>query len=455
MHNRVSRLDRLFQSFSPAEILVMGFALLILLGAILLTLPIAHNDGQAFPFVDALFTATSAVCVTGLIVADTATEFTLFGQVVIITLIQMGGLGIMTVSALIFLMLGKKIGLRERLVMQEQLGAHGMSGVVRLTRNVVLTSLLVEGLGALFLSLRFLTYRPLGEAIYWGIFHAISAFNNAGFDVTFGSLKPLHGDGFVLVPIAFLIFLGGIGFPVLMELWRTRGRWERLSVHARIALTVSLWAVGIGTLLYLLFEWANPETFGPMSPPVKVLNAFFASVTPRTAGFESVATGAFRPVTLLLTVLLMFMGASPGGTGGGVKTTTLTMVALTVRRIAKGEQEVQLFGRRFSQALSEKAFAVTTLATVLVVLWTALLMITERQNPAATMEWILFEVVSAFGTVGLTAGLTPMLTVAGKLLIALMMFIGRLGPLTLAIALAGRTKQKVPLSYPEDRVMIG
>ncbi|HLO02440.1 MAG TPA: TrkH family potassium uptake protein [Symbiobacteriaceae bacterium] len=455
MHNRVSRLDRLFQSFSPAEILVMGFALLILLGAILLTLPIAHNDGQAFPFVDALFTATSAVCVTGLIVADTATEFTLFGQVVIITLIQMGGLGIMTVSALIFLMLGKKIGLRERLVMQEQLGAHGMSGVVRLTRNVVLTSLLVEGLGALFLSLRFLTYRPLGEAIYWGIFHAISAFNNAGFDVTFGSLKPLHGDGFVLVPIAFLIFLGGIGFPVLMELWRTRGRWERLSVHARIALTVSLWAVGIGTLLYLLFEWANPETFGPMSPPVKVLNAFFASVTPRTAGFESVATGAFRPVTLLLTVLLMFMGASPGGTGGGVKTTTLTMVALTVRRIAKGEQEVQLFGRRFSQALSEKAFAVTTLATVLVVLWTALLMITERQNPAATMEWILFEVVSAFGTVGLTAGLTPMLTVAGKLLIALMMFIGRLGPLTLAVALAGRTKQKVPLSYPEDRVMIG
>lgn len=455
MHNRVSRLDRLFQLFSPSEILVLGFALLIFVGAILLTLPIAHNSGHAFPFVDALFTATSAVCVTGLIVADTATEFTRFGQVVIITLIQMGGLGIMTISALIFLLVGKKIGLRERLVMQEQLGAHGMAGVVRLTRNVVLTSLLIEGLGALILSIRFLTYRPVGEAIYWGIFHSISAFNNAGFDVTYGNMKPLNHDAFVLVPIACLIFLGGIGFPVLMELWRNRGRWERLSVHARIALTVSLWAVGIGTALYLAFEWANPETFGPMSAPVKLLNAFFASVTPRTAGFESVATGAFHPVTLLLTILLMFMGASPGGTGGGVKTTTLTMVALTVRRIAKGEQEVQLFGRRFSQALSEKAFAVTTLAAILVVVWTAILMITERHNPAATMEWILFEVVSAFGTVGLTAGLTPTLTVAGKLLIALMMFIGRLGPLTLAVALAGRTKQKAPLSYPEDRVMIG
>lgn len=455
MHNRVSRLDRLFQLFSPAEILVLGFALLILLGAILLTLPIAHNNGQAFPFVDALFTATSSVCVTGLIVADTATEFTRFGQVVIITLIQMGGLGIMTISALIFLMLGKKIGLRERLVMQEQLGAHGMAGVVRLTRNVVLTSLLIEGVGAVLLTLRFLTYRPTSEAIYWGIFHSISAFNNAGFDVTTASLKPLNQDAFVLVPISVMIFLGGIGFPVLMELWRNRGRWERLSVHARIALTVSFWAIGIGTLLYLASEWANPDTFGPMSFPVKLLNAFFAAVTPRTAGFESVPTGAFHPVTLLLTVLLMFMGASPGGTGGGVKTTTLTMVALTVRRIAKGEQEVQLFGRRFSQALSEKAFAVTTLAGVLVVVWTALLMITERANPAATMEWILFEVVSAFGTVGLTAGLTPALTIPGKLLIALMMFIGRLGPLTLAVALAGRTKQRAPLSYPEDRVMIG
>lgn len=455
MDSRVNWMDRLFHRFSPAEILVMGFALLILLGAVLLTLPVAHNSGEPFPFLDALFTATSAVCVTGLVVADTATEFSRFGQGVIIMLIQMGGLGIMTISGLIFLMLGKRIGLRERLAMQEQLGAHGMSGVVRLAKSVVFTSLLIEGVGALLLTLRFLAYRPTGEAIWWGIFHAISAFNNAGFDITFANMKPLHGDAFVLLPISMLIFLGGIGFPVLMEMWRNRLRWERLTVHARIALSVSLWAIGLGALLYLIFEWTNPLTFGPMSPPVKLLNALFASVTPRTAGFESVATGAFRPVTLLLTILLMFMGASPGGTGGGVKTTTVTMVALTVRRIAKGEQEVQLFGRRFSQAITEKALAVTVLAAILVVLWTALLLLTERQNPAASLEWVLFEVVSAFGTTGLTAGLTPTLTAPGKLLIAAMMFIGRLGPLTLAVALAGRTKQRAPLSYPEERVMIG
>jgi trk system potassium uptake protein TrkH len=313
---------------------------------------------------------------------------------------------------------------------------------------------LIEAAGALLLTLRFLADQAPSTALYWGVFHAVSAFNNAGFDLTSASLRPYAGDGLILSVVGGLIILGGLGFPVLADLWRQRAHWARLTLHTRVVLHVTTWALGVSTLLYLAIEWGNPETFGPLPVPAKLLNALFAAITPRTAGFESVPTGAFHSATLLLTMALMFVGASPGGTGGGIKTTTLAMIALTVRRIAKGEGEIQLMGRRFSQALAEKAFTVLAIASAFVLGAFALLLITESHNPVATFEKVLFEAISAFGTVGLTAGLTPTLTVPGRILITLLMFVGRVGPLTLVVALANRAR-KAPISYPEDRVMIG
>lgn len=445
--------------FTPAQVLVLGFAGLILAGSLLLMLPIAHESGKPFSFVDALFTATSAVCVTGLIVADTATQFTTFGELVILGLIQAGGLGIMTLSALMLLLMGRRITLQERLLMQEALGSFSIAGVVRLTRNIIFTTLAIEGIGALLLSLYWLPKFPLRQALYWGFYHAVSAFNNAGFDVTTASLRPFAKDPFVLLIIGLLITLGGIGFPVMEEVWRVR-RWEKLSVHSRLVIKVTLGIIGIGTLLFLATEWTNLRTFAPLPWYHKIANAWFAAVTPRTAGFESVMTGALRDVSLLITIAIMFIGASPGGTGGGIKTTTFSMIMLTVRATATGKETVEFMGRRFAKDLIDKSVAITAIAMALVLTVTGLLLVTEVKaledpNNPITFVKVLFEVVSAFGTVGLTAGLTPLLTVPGKLLITLTMFIGRVGPLTMAVALAKRKFSRSPVHYPEDRVMIG
>jgi trk system potassium uptake protein TrkH len=458
MHVPLPKQTERFQ-FTPAQVLVLGFAGLILIGTILLTLPAAHENHQWFPVVDALFTSTSAVCVTGLVVVDTASHFSTFGEVVIMCLIQAGGLGIMTLSALMLLLMGRRISLHERLLMQEALGSFSISGVVRLTRNIIFTTLAIEGTGAAILSIRWLFQHPWKEAVYWGIFHSVSAFNNAGFDITTESLRPFAKDPLVLFVIGGLIILGGIGFPVMEEVWRLR-RWEKLSLHSRLVIKVTLWMIGIGTLLILAAEWTNLRTFAPLPWYHKLSNAWFTAVTPRTAGFESVVTGSLRDVTLLITILLMFIGASPGGTGGGIKTTTFSMLALTVRSTATGKEEVVIMRRRIPKDLIEKAVAITAIALMLVTVVTGALLVTEVRaledpNNPMTFLKVLFEVVSAFGTVGLTAGLTPLLSVAGKVLITLTMFIGRVGPLTMAVALAQRKFNRSPIHYPEDRVMIG
>lgn len=449
---------RRFQ-FTPSQVLVLGFAGLILVGAILLTLPISHENGESFGFLNALFTATSAVCVTGLVVVDTATQFSQFGELVILGLIQAGGLGIMTLSALMFLLMGKRVGLRERILMQEALGSFSIAGVVRLTRNIIFTTLAIEGIAAVLLSWRLLKIVDWQKALYWGFFHTVSGFNNAGFDLTSESLRPFQRDPWILLIIGLLIILGGIGFPVLEDVWRSR-RWEKLTLHSRLTIRMTVILIAIGTLLYLGAEWTNSSTFAGLPWYHKVSNAWFAAVTPRTAGFESVLTGSLRDFSVLLTIILMFIGASPGGTGGGIKTSTFAMIMMSVRATSMGKEEVTLMGRRIPRDLIDKAFVITSIAMLLCVTVTAALLITERPLlEAAGTKYhgmdIIFEVVSAFGTVGLTRGLTPFLSLGGKILITLTMFIGRVGPLTMAVALAQRNVNRSPLHYPEDRVMIG
>ncbi|MDF2626959.1 MAG: potassium uptake system protein [Symbiobacteriaceae bacterium] len=445
--------------FTPPQVLVLGFAALILVGAFLLWLPISHEPGKTFSFVDALFTATSAVCVTGLIVADTATQFSLFGELVVIGLIQAGGLGIMTLSAIMVLLMGKRVGLKDRLLMQEALGSFSIAGVVRLTRNIIFATIAIELTGAALLSIRFLGQHPWPKAIYWGLFHSVSSFNNAGFDVTTASAKIFARDPWVLFVIGMLIIIGGIGFPVLEDIWRNR-RWEKFTLHTRLSIRMTWILILIGTVLFLAAEWTNPKTFGPLEWYHKVTNAWFAAVTPRTAGWESIMTGALREFSLLLTIILMFIGASPGGTGGGIKTTSFAMIIMSLGATSTGKEDVTIMGRKIPRDLIEKAFVIMSLAAILVVGVTAILLLTERpimEAPGSQHSAldVFFEVVSGFGTVGLTTGLTPSLSVAGKLLITMTMFIGRVGPLTAAVALAKRNLSRSPIHFPEDRVMIG
>lgn len=454
--NRKRRLPQL--NLTPPQVLVLGFAALIGVGSFLLWLPVASEQGR-LSYVDALFTATSAVCVTGLVVVDTAAQFSLFGELVIMGLIQAGGLGIMTVSALVFLMMGRRIGLKERLLMQQALGSETTAGVVRLTRNIILTTFAIEAVGALLLTIFWSREMELGKAAYWGVFHAISAFNNAGFDVTSASMRPWAGNAFITLTIALLVVAGGIGYVVLDDVWRRR-RWERLSLHSRLVLWISGGLILIPTALYLLMEHANPGTLGSLDWYHKVVDAFFAAAVARTAGFETVSTASLRDATLLMTTVLMFIGGSPGGTAGGIRTTTFALIGLVIRSTARGKEEIELMGRRLPRTLADKALTIAAISMAFVVAITLLLLISEENtvldpNSRLTFVHVLFDTVSAVATVGLSTGLTPELSTFGRILVSITMFVGRVGPLTLAVALAQRKVRRSPLHYPEDRVIIG
>lgn len=454
---RLARLGRwLWSHLTPSQVLVLGFAGVILLGAILLALPAATVNGKGAPFLDALFTATSATCVTGLVVFDTGTTFTLFGQIVIISLIQVGGLGFMTFSTLLLLLIRRKIGLRTRTIIQEAFNQLSPSGVVRLVRNVLTITLLFELTGAFLLTSRFARFMPLGEAAYYGLFHSISAFCNAGFDLfgrvfqPFCSLVPLNTDWVVVLTIGFLIIFGGLGFPVLAGLYRRFRKGERLSLHSKLAMTATTVLVLGGMLLLLILEFGNPATLGPMKFGHKLLNAFFASVTPRTAGYNSINVAPMAQASLFLTVILMFIGASPGSTGGGVKTSTMGVLLASIVSVIQNKPDTELFRRRVPLDLVLKAIAVTLVALTLVLGVTLVLTITEH----APFLNLLFEAMSGFGTVGLTTGITPTLSAIGKALIILLMYAGRLGPLTLAVAI-GQRERAAEVHFPEERVLIG
>ncbi len=449
-YNVTDLLDISQWKLTPYQILAAGFAGLILVGAALLATPPASATGEALPFIDALFTATSAVCVTGLVVVDTGTRFSLFGQMVIILLIQAGGLGIMTMATLMALLMGKKINLRERLIIQEAMNQLTVAGVVRLTRYIIKVTLLIEFIAGTILAVRF--YQDYGaKGIYFGYWHAVSSFCNAGFDL-FGDFRNLTGyvdDLVVNLVIPTLIILGGIGFSVMADVWENR-RFRDYSLHSKLVLTVTAFLIISGTVVIFVFEQDNPATLGPLSWDGKILASYFQSVSARTAGYNTIPIGGMGSAALLFLGILMFIGASPGSTGGGVKTTTAGLLAAAIWALIRGREDVEIFERSISKTTIYKAFALVFIAALLVIVVTMILCV----SASAPFLNILFEVISAFGTVGLSTGITPDLTVTGKLWIILTMFAGRVGPITVALALALR-QQKAMIRYPEGKVIIG
>ncbi len=433
---------------NPAQILALSFLVAITIGTILLSLPLATAQGQRLPLIDALFTATSATCVTGLKVVDTGSYFSLFGQLVILVLIQFGGLGIMTMATLFGLMIGRRLGLRERMVVQEALKHSTLGGIRVLLRYVIILTLSIEGLGALFLYLR---WRGAGIAHpgYCAIFHAISGFCNAGFSLFKDSLVGYRSDPAINITMLLLIILGGLGFIVLTDLRRYRpGREETLSLHTKVVLTTTFFLIVLSIPLIFLLERNN--TLSTLPQGGKILGAAFQSITPRTAGFNTLEIGSMREGSLFLLMLLMFIGASPGSTGGGIKTSTFGVFLVTILAFFRGKKEITFFKRTISHKVTREILTVITLALGLVILATFLLLITEGKE----FIKVLFEVFSAFGTVGLSTGITDMLSKLGRIIITVTMFAGRIGPLTIAVAMGQR--EYAPLyKYPEERVMIG
>lgn len=435
---------------SPPQILIGGFAVLILIGAILLSLPISTHTGR-IPFLDALFTATSAVCVTGLVLVDTGTYFTRFGQTVIMFLIQIGGLGFMTAATLVFIFLGKKITLRERLVIQEAMNQISQQDLIRLVYRVVLLTLIIQAVGALLLSARFIPIFGLWTGLFYAVFHSISAFCNAGFDLVggFQSLAPYAHDPVILLTIAGLFILGGLGFTVIMEVYLKR-RFVRFTLHTKMVLLVTALLILLPTVIIFILEYNNPLTLGQLGFGDKILNAFFTAVTPRTAGFNTVPINGLSPYTLFFMLALMFIGASPASTGGGIKTTTFGALLVAVISTVRGREHPLLYGKQIPVEILRRALSIAVISFSLVFFATFALLITEGDS----LLNILFEAVSAFGTVGLSTGITPDLSPAGRLIIIITMFTGRVGPLTLVFALAKRMR-KAPVKYLEERIMIG
>jgi trk system potassium uptake protein TrkH len=434
-------------SLSPSQTILLGFAVLILVGAVLLSLPTASSSGEPTPFLTALFTSTSATCVTGLVVVDTADHYSMFGQLVILALIQLGGFGYMTSWAILALILGWRIGLGQRLILTESHNIYDVGGVVRFTRRIILTALAIETAGTVILALHWSREMPPARALYYGLFHSVSAFNNAGFHLFggFRSLVAYVGDPVVSLTVAGLLMIGGIGFAVLFDF-----RSKRLSLHSKVALfTTAVLVVG-GTAVVALLEWNNARTLGALPSPARLLASFFQAVTPRTAGFATVNIGALTEPTLMIIIALMFIGASPGGTGGGIKTTTFFTPLAMIGAAMRGTTEPTIFRRRISMFAVHKAVTVALLSVAFVVTMATLLTVVEQ----AGLLRALFEIVSGFGSVGLTTGLTPTLSAAGQVILILTMYAGRVGLMTLAFGLTRR--QRPPLvRYPEERVYIG
>jgi trk system potassium uptake protein TrkH len=436
----------------PAQTLAYSFIAAILAGTILLMLPASTAGGKGIKFVDALFTITSATCVTGLAVVDTGTYFTTFGQIIILIFIQLGGLGIMTFSAFFATIFGRGFGIRDRMIMQDVLDFTGMGEIMDLIKRIFNLTIAIEMTGAFILFLRFYAE---GKGISWSaynaLFHSVSAFCNAGFSLFSNNLEGYKGDIIVNLVITTLIILGGIGFPVLVNLqsyFFKRAHRRHLGLQTKVVVNVSLSLIIAGTVLLLVSEFKGQIQNLPWHE--KILTSYFQSVTTRTAGFNTINMEALSNGTLFIMVVLMFIGASPGSTGGGIKTTTAAILFSTARSWLSGKNVPELFERTIPQDAVQKSFALLFIAQAAVAVVAFLLFITEK----APFINILFEVVSAFATVGLSTGLTPHLSDAGKLLISLMMYMGRIGPLTLAL-LVGQKVVKRYYYYPEEKVMIG
>lgn len=436
-------------SLHPTQVLALGFLGVILIGTLLLMLPVATVDARGLAWLDAMFMATSAVCVTGLVVVDTGTALTRFGQMVILVMVQIGGLGFMSLAAMIAVLLGKRITINDRVILKESFNQLSLQGIVRVVRAIVLLTFVIECIGAVVLAWSFAQTMPLGDAIYNGVFHAVSAFNNAGFDLFTTSLINYNSNPVVMSCVMILLTIGGMGLLVWQNAIQYGWRVAHWSLHSKIVGVTTVALLTVGSVLVFFFEY-RAVAFADFSLGEKVLNSIFQSATSRTAGFFSVTMTSLTTATIVVMMILMFIGASPGSTGGGIKTTTFALAILTVYNVLRGRSEIHVGQRTVTAPLLLKSFAVVFVAISWVMLATLILTVTE----SAPFLWLVFEVVSAFATVGLTLGATPELSEIGKLVIITTMYIGRVGPLVLFAALMLRSR--APLyRHPEESVLVG
>ncbi len=434
---------------NPPLIIAASFALLIVIGNILLMLPVSSASGKCTSWLDAFFTAVSAVCVTGLVVQNTAEYWSSFGQVVILLLIQIGGLGFMTMTTLIFASVGKKMSFYDFRLVKEQLNQENSFEIVPFVRQVLRLTMGAELMGAVLLATRFIPCYGWQFGAWASVFHAVSAFCNAGFDITGSSLMRWE-DPVVILTVAVLVILGGLGFSVLSDLkrgWKLR----HFSLHTKMVLSISMSLLIFGTIIFFVAECSNPATMGNKGFFLKLLHSFFQSVSARTAGFNSIDLGSMRNVSAFVMIMLMFIGASPGSTGGGIKTTTAGVLVLSTIAEIQGKKDIVAFRNRISERLVRKSLALVIMALSWVLLTTLVLSITEK----ADFLDLLFEAASAFGTVGVSRNLTPELSGMAKILLAVSMFGGRVGLMTIGMALSGRKGKENSFRYAEGVLPIG
>ena len=450
-------LRKLTMKFNPVQLMVLGYLMVIVAGTALLALPVSTRGAGSAGFLTALFTATSATCVTGLVVADTYTHWTLFGQNVILLLIQVGGLGYMTMAAMMSFFIKRHITLKERLVMMNCFNLSGVSGVVRLTRNVIVITLIAELAGTVLLSFRFIPMFGFAEGLYTALFTSVSAFCNAGFDIMgkiepFTSLTTFQGDILVNITVMLLIIIGGIGFSVWDDMMHRNGI-RRLTPYSQAVLSISGILIAAGTAGFLLFEHSNPGTIGAMTPGEGLLASLFQSVTCRTAGFNTIDTAALTGPSKLLSSMLMFVGGSSGSTAGGIKTMTLGILVFLVISSLRGRKEVVIRGRRVNQHTVIKAIAVTGAALMALAAGILLMQIVD---PHLGFQNIVFEAVSAMGTVGLTTGVTTLTGTLSRIVLILLMFFGRVGILSISVSLLMKAdREKTAVYHPEGDFITG
>lgn len=457
------RKEKRIVRFNTMRLIAGGFFGVILLGGILLWLPVSNQ--QPTTFLDSLFTSTSAVCVTGLVTVVPADQYTLFGKVILLLLIQIGGLGVIACTTAFFILIRRKITVKERVVIQQAYGLDTLSGMVAFIVRVLKGTLCVEALGALFYATVFIPDFGFAKGIAYSIFHAVSAFCNAGIDILgTASLIPYADNVLININTMLLIILGGLGFLVWADIGKTTrsvfyNKWPKhrlftkLRLHSQVVLVMSVGLILIGTVLTLLLEYNNPETMGNMPGWQKVMASLFQSVTTRTAGFATISQGGLTESSKIIGAILMFIGGSPAGTAGGIKTTTIALLLLTTISVVRGDDDVECFGKRISVENVRAALTMFMISISVVLLGIIVLSILE---PEVTIIRIIYECVSALATVGLTADLTPNLCSASRWVIIFLMYIGRIGPVTIALVFGAKSKRSEHLRVlPEKRIMIG
>jgi len=432
---------------NPSVTVVLSFFVLILVGTVLLKLPIATTE--TISWLNTLFTATSAVTVTGLIVVDTGTAFTLFGQTVIMFLMQLGGLGLMTSAVSIFFIFKRKIGMQQRNIIRASLNQDSSGGIIRLVRYLLFFSLSIELIGFILLSIKWIPEFGFSKGAFYSLFHTVAAFNNAGFSLWSDSLSSYVGDPVVNLTITSMFVLGGIGFTVLLDVWNKK-KFKTLTLHSKVMIVGTLVINIIAIISIFILEYSNPQTLGSLSFEDKAWSAYFQGLTPRTAGFNSIDISALTLPTMLLIVILMFIGAGSASTGSGIKLSTFIILLLTTITTLKGGEEVSLFGRRLKNSAVLRALTLTLISFLLVFVAIFVLTVTENGSFIA----IVFEVVSAFGTVGLSTGLTTELSTIGRFVIMFVMFVGRIGPITIASILL-TSKNPSLIRYPQENIFVG